>query len=37
MTSCDQIVFTGDLGNGAGEVTLTYARLGDALACTPTL
>lgn len=37
MLDCDTLEFIGDLGNGAGEVTLTYARLGDRFACSSAL
>ncbi|MEM9305066.1 MAG: hypothetical protein AAGE01_23350 [Pseudomonadota bacterium] len=37
MLDCDTFEFVGDLGNGAGEITLTYARLGDRFACSPAL
>ncbi|MDJ0652684.1 MAG: DUF4397 domain-containing protein [Xanthomonadales bacterium] len=37
FTSCDDVEITGDFGNGQGEVTLDYTRLGDRLACTTAL
>ncbi|MFK7956385.1 MAG: DUF4397 domain-containing protein [Lysobacterales bacterium] len=37
FTSCDSVTIVGDFGNGAGEVTLEYDRIGDALACSSAL
>lgn len=37
MLDCDTLEFIGDIGNGAGEITLTYTRLGDRFACSPAL
>ncbi len=37
LTGCDNVTFSGDIGNGAGDVTLTYERLGDRQACSAAL
>ncbi len=37
FTSCDSVTIVGDFGNGAGEVSLEYDRIGDSLACTSAL